>query len=246
MPIGEPLIHLVTTTSTMDEVAERAVQGMPEGLVVLADEQTSGRGRAGRGWTTAPGLGLTFSVLLRPVIAPDRITTLPLVLGIAVAEAVEQTALVRCDLKWPNDVLLGGHKLAGILITSRLQPSGLTVVAGIGLNVNETADDLPLTATSLLTTTGRTFKRLRLLRRVCDRIDHHYRMFLETDGRPDLSGWSDRAWLLDELVSINDNQRTVTGRMLGIDEQGALQIEHDGVVERIVAGDLTRGPRPAS
>jgi biotin-(acetyl-CoA carboxylase) ligase len=71
-------------------------------------------------------------------------------------------------------------------------------------------------------------------------------MFLETAGRPDLSGWSDRAWLLDELVSINDNQRTVTGRMLGIDEQGALQIEHDGLVERIVAGDLTRGPRPAS
>jgi BirA family biotin operon repressor/biotin-[acetyl-CoA-carboxylase] ligase len=246
MPIGEPLIHLDSTTSTMDEVAERANQNAPEGLVVLADEQSAGRGRAGRGWTTAPGLGLTFSVLFRPEIAPDRITTLPLVLGVAVAEAVEQTAQVQCDLKWPNDVLLGGHKLAGILITSRLQPGGLTVVAGIGLNVNEPADDLPLTATSLRAATGRTFKRLRLLRRICDRIDHHYRMFLETAGRPDLSGWSERAWLLDELVSINDNQRTITGRMLGIDEHGALQIEHSGTIERIVAGDLTRGPRPAS
>jgi BirA family biotin operon repressor/biotin-[acetyl-CoA-carboxylase] ligase len=245
MTIGEPLIHLATTTSTMDEVSERAKLGAPEGLVVLADEQTRGRGRAGRNWSSAVALGLTFSILFRPPVPPDRITTLPLLLGVAVAETVESVAEVGCDLKWPNDVLLGGHKLAGILVTSRVGAAAPTVVAGIGLNVNETTDDLPLTGTSLRVATGHEYDRVDLLRRLIERIRAHYRAFVETKGRPSLSAWTERAWFLDETVAVKDNNRTIVGRMLGIDETGALLIERGGTIEHIVAGDLTRGPRLA-
>src|SRR4051794_26667753 len=104
MPIGEPLIQLAQTTSTMDEVRSLADEGAPEGLTVVADVQTAGKGRAGRSWQSPAGTSLLLSVFLEPRVLSEKLTTLPLMIGVAVAEAIELVAPVICQLKWPNDV----------------------------------------------------------------------------------------------------------------------------------------------
>ena len=137
--------------------------GAPAGTVVVAEEQTAGRGRQGRSWSAPRGRGLTFSVLLRP--EPADLAMLPLAAAVAVCEACESVAAVECAIKWPNDVLIDGRKLAGILIESRPQ-EGWAVV-GIGINVNVSPDELgpelERTATSLQIETGAPVDRGRVL-----------------------------------------------------------------------------------
>ena len=151
------LRRVATTGSTNADLVALAAAGEPAGLVLVADEQTAGRGRLGRGWTAPPGSGLTFSVLLRPHRAAAHLGWLPLLTGLAVVEAVRSVTGVPAELKWPNDVVVRGDggegKLAGIL-AERLGGPGAgagAVVVGVGLNVSMSTDELPVhTATSLL------------------------------------------------------------------------------------------------
>jgi BirA family biotin operon repressor/biotin-[acetyl-CoA-carboxylase] ligase len=143
----------------------------PAGAVLVAEHQTAGRGRLARTWTSPPRAGLTFSVLLRPRVPPSRWAWLPLLTGVALQAAVEQTTGVRTVLKWPNDLLAaaGERKLAGILATG----SGETVVVGVGLNVTTSAAELPVaTGTSLALCGARTTDRSVLLAAVLRRLDH--------------------------------------------------------------------------
>ncbi len=245
MTIGEPILWLETTTSTMDDAARLAADGAPEGLVVVADEQTAGRGRAGRSWIAPAGTSLLLSILVRPLLPADRLLTLPLVTGVAVAEAVERFAHVQCQVKWPNDVLLNGQKLAGILISTKASVTGgAAVIIGIGINVTTPADALPPGAISLLTATGAAFDRRQLLNELLARFAARYQEFLDSAGRPDLAAWMDRAAYLGAMVEVQDGSRSIEGRLRGIDTSGALLLElADGSVRRIVAGDLVRGPK---
>ena len=246
MRIGEPVVWLPTTTSTMDDVTRLAAEGAAEGLVVVADEQTAGRGRGGRSWIAPPGSSLLLSVLLRPPLPAARLSTLPLVTGVAVAEAIEDVAGASCRLKWPNDVLLGDRKIAGILVTTQPGPDNrTTAIVGIGINVSTPLDALPHGAASLLTETGSVLDRKALLDALLTRLDCHYSAFLEASGRPDLAPWTTRAAYLGEMVEIRDDERRYTGWFRGVDADGALVLEiGDNTVRRIVAGDLVRGPRP--
>ena len=155
--------------STNALVADRARDGEPGGLVVVAEAQTAGRGRQGRTWTSPPRAGLTLSVLLRPSLPPERWPWLPLWGGVAVARAVREQTGVDAVLKWPNDVLVGGRKLCGLLAEV---PVPGAVVLGIGLNVTTRPDELPPGATSLLlegaTTTDRDTLLRALLRSLAD------------------------------------------------------------------------------
>src|SRR5215218_8906374 len=120
----------------MDEIDRLVGQGEPEGLVVVADRQTAGRGRAGRAWHSASGSGLLFSILLRPRKTPAEIADFPLIVGLAVAEAIDEIAGVRSSLKWPNDVLIDDKKVAGIVMTSRIMDETIDYLnIGIGINV---------------------------------------------------------------------------------------------------------------
>lgn len=244
--IGREIIHLGVVNSTMDEVAQRAATGAGEGLVVVADVQTAGRGRGGRVWLAPPGSSLLMSVLLRPTVAPERLSSLSLVAGVAVAEAIEQRG-ISSKLKWPNDVWLDGRKVAGILVTSRVGPDGIAAILGIGINVNVEAADLPPGATSLSAAVGATVPRDDLLQTVLSRLNATYQAFTSTAGRPDLSGWTRRAALIGEQVQVVDGAEHHSGEMLGIDRDGALMLRGiDGIPIRIIAGELTRGPRSAS
>jgi BirA family biotin operon repressor/biotin-[acetyl-CoA-carboxylase] ligase len=226
----------------MDEVESRARLGAPEGLVVVADHQTAGRGRAGRTWAASPGSGLLCSILLRPPLSPDRLSTLPLIAGIAVAEAIEDCAPVDCRLKWPNDVLIGGCKVAGVLLKATVAGGAVEwVVLGIGVNLTGEGEAVPPGATTIRMASGKTVDWSRLMERLLPRLQSHYDRFVLAGGRPDLSPWLARAALLNERVTVVDAGTPATGRFVGVDSDGALLLDEGGAIKRVVAGDLSRG-----
>ncbi len=142
--IGKPLLHLVETTSTNDEAKSRALDGAPEGLVVVADQQTRGRGRRGRAWSSEPGHGLYFSALLRPGWPAADAPWLGVLAGLAAWQAVRDLGATAATVKWPNDVLVGGRKLGGVLVEPRITAGRVEfAVLGIGINVAQADADWP-------------------------------------------------------------------------------------------------------
>lgn len=241
--IGREIIRLDSVSSTMDVVASHAASGAAEGLVVLANEQTAGRGRGGRAWTAPPGSSLLMSVLLRPAVPVERLASLDLVAGVAVAEALEMFG-VSPRLKWPNDVWLDGRKVAGVLVNTRVGRDGVAAILGIGINVNVSAADLPPGATSLDLAVGNAVSGEVVVLAVLTQLNIAYHTFIRESGKPSLDGWTTRAALRGELVQVADGPMHYSGEMLGIDETGALRLrDATGVIVKIVAGDLTRGPR---
>jgi BirA family biotin operon repressor/biotin-[acetyl-CoA-carboxylase] ligase len=189
------------TGSTNADLLERARDGVPEGLVLVAEEQTSGRGRMGRAWVSPPGAALTFSVLLRPAGVPaGRRGWLPLLAGVAVAVAARAVSGVDARLKWPNDVLVGEAKLAGILAEQAGSPQrfsserhGGAIVVGIGINVSTTRAELPsdrgaLGATSLLIEGAASLDRGALLTGVLGELERRYSVWNAAGGDPDACG----------------------------------------------------------
>ncbi|MEA2524780.1 MAG: BirA family transcriptional regulator [Thermomicrobiales bacterium] len=245
MRIGHTILSLPVTTSTMDDVDRHAQGGATEGLVVVADEQTAGQGRAGRSWSAPAGSALLCSILLRPSLPPNRLSTLPLVAGVAVAEAIEDCAPVSCRLKWPNDVWIDGRKVAGLLMKATTSVRSVDrVVLGIGINLTARSEDLAPGATSIWAASGVVIERSSLLDALLSRLQTQYDRFVDADGRPDLTPWRNRAALLDQMVTVEDAATRIGGRLHGVDDDGALLIDVAGELRRIVAGDLTRGPVP--
>jgi BirA family biotin operon repressor/biotin-[acetyl-CoA-carboxylase] ligase len=246
MNIGHRVIRLSTTTSTMDEIGRLAADGEPEGVVVCADFQTGGHGRAGRQWLAPPGSSLLCSILLRPSLPPSELVSLPLCFGVAVADAIEQLCGVPCQLKWPNDVLIKEKKVAGVLTTSRLTGESIDhLVVGIGVNVGATPDQLPPMATSISIEMARVVDRDDLLTVLLTYLDRQYRELVNSHGRFDSREWTRRAAFLGDKVFVRDGDVFVSGRFVGVDDTGALTLQlSDGTKKTFVAGDLVRGPRP--
>jgi BirA family transcriptional regulator, biotin operon repressor / biotin---[acetyl-CoA-carboxylase] ligase len=250
--IGTPgwLIHRYdTVTSTMDVARVLAQFGARDRTVVLSVEQTAGRGRGGRSWRSPAGTAVFCTIILRPPITSERLSTLPLLSGVAVAEAIEDVSGCDARLKWPNDVWLGADqnnaKVAGVLVTSSLHGNAVDfVLVGIGINVLVESDDLPQGATSIHAATGAAATPDEVFNALLHRFDRAYVDFVRTHGRPSLAGWRARAALLSEVVTVEDGSRSLTGIFSGIDEDGGLLIEEPGHrIQKVVAGDLVRGPR---
>jgi BirA family biotin operon repressor/biotin-[acetyl-CoA-carboxylase] ligase len=247
MIIGREIVRYDSVLSTMDVLAERAAGAAAEGLVVLADEQSAGRGRSGRTWVAPPGTSLLCSILLRPRVEPDCLGALSLMAGVAVANAIESLAPVRCSLKWPNDVLINNNKVAGILLQSRLNNSGVEFVnLGVGINVSTIDDALEPGATSLIASSGESISRELLLESLCQALDDQYASFISSGGRPSLAVWRERAAMIGERISIVRDYDALEGTLLGIDELGRLRLELDSTrVVLVDHGDVRRGPREA-
>ena len=234
------------TGSTSSDLADLARAGAPEGTLVVADHQVSGRGRLDRTWHTPPGTGIAVSMLFRPVDVPvSRWPWLPLLVGVAVAEAVHTGAAVPVTLKWPNDVVIEGRKLAGIL--AEVVPGG--VVVGVGLNVSVQAADLPPTATSLaLEGVARTctpegkqlaafVDRLDLLATLLVSVDQRYGWWRGLGGDPAATAAAYRP-LCTTLGSQVRVGLPSGGRLVGL----ALDIDHEGrLVVRTPSGDHAVG-----
>ena len=233
--------------STNAALVAAAAADEAEGAVLVAEHQVAGRGRLDRVWTSPPRAGLTVSFLLRPVVPATRRGWLPLLTGVALAEAVGEVTGVRASLKWPNDVLaLDGRKLAGILAES----SGTAVVVGVGLNVSTTADELPDTGTSLSGVTGATVDRAPVLLGFLRAVERRYRRWTAALGDPVSSGlaadylaWSSTVGG-EVVVSLPDGS-TLEGTARAVDWDGRLVVATpEGQVE-LASGDVrhVRGPR---
>jgi len=241
------VIHRASVASTMDEIDALGESGALSGTVVVAAEQTSGRGRAGRVWTAPPGSGLFFSILYRPDLDVSMLSSLPLHVGVAVAEAIEEVSGVACELKWPNDVLIDGRKVAGILVTTKLRGDRVRFAnIGIGINCTSEPDRLPSGATSILSATGQEMSPADLLPILLGRIERRFEAFESADGRLSLADWWKRAAFRGESVQVINDGVGITGVLTGIETDGALLLAGErGERIRVVAGDLTRGPRRA-
>jgi BirA family biotin operon repressor/biotin-[acetyl-CoA-carboxylase] ligase len=245
--LGSTIVHYPTIGSTNDlaaDLATRSASAEPnappnvEGLVVVADEQTAGRGRRGHTWFSPPGSGLYVSVVMTPGrarVEPARATTLlTLTAGVAIAEGIETASGLVVDLKWPNDVFVGRRKLAGILAE---KPAADFVVLGYGVNVGPMAypPEIAHRATSLETELGRAIDRHQLFAQTLSALARRYDDLL--DGRFDaiLDAWRRRA---PAATGARVRWAEQSGTTAGIDDQGALLVRTEQGVERIVSGEL--------
>jgi BirA family biotin operon repressor/biotin-[acetyl-CoA-carboxylase] ligase len=243
--IGRSLQVLAEVGSTNDVAMTAGRDGEPEGLTVLADRQTAGRGRRGRHWASAPGVGLYLSVLLRPSLPPRHMPLIGLLAGLAVADAFEEVAGLCPGLKWPNDVQLRGKKVAGILPELAADgPSESHVVLGIGLNLNHHAADFPQEvrgeATSLLLETGRAYHRGVVAGAVLNALDRWYQRFCGWEFPAILATYRRRSATLGRRVEVREEGEHWRGEAMDVDPDGALLVRVPaGVVRRVLAGDVS-------
>lgn len=233
---GIPLVWIEEAESTNDVARELADAGVPEGAVVVARRQTRGRGRRGRTWASPPG-GLWTTVLLRPAISSGW-GRLMLAVAVAAAEAVEAHAGIRVGVRWPNDLVVGGRKVAGFLA----EAGGGAVLVGVGINVNVPLEALPADladrATSLHLVCGRPQDIAGLLKGLLSRLEHWYDIWL-AGGAGMVEAWSLRDAVCGARVVVGEGDAAVEGVADGVDEDGALRVQQPGgVVTRVVAGDL--------
>jgi len=253
--IGSRVVYFPCIGSTNDVAQALASSGGPEGAVVMADEQTAGRGRRGHDWFSPPGSGLYVSVVLDPARAvadPDRAMRLiTMTAGLALAEGIETQTGLRADIKWPNDLLVGRRKLAGILAEGVAPDDAgpgssraLRVVLGYGINVEEAAypPSLRDRATSLASELGRGIDRAAVLAGTLAALSTRYRDLL--DGKYDaiLDGWRARAkGVAGAAVEWDTPSGVRSGITEGVDREGALLVRSGAIIERIVSGELRWG-----
>ncbi|MBG7608360.1 MAG: biotin--[acetyl-CoA-carboxylase] ligase [Verrucomicrobia bacterium] len=220
--------------STNDELRALAEKGTAEGLVLIAENQTAGRGRRGAEWFSPAGEGLAFSVLLKPTASKDFWSRLSLATGLAVAEAVEKFVPLA-EIKWPNDVLVNGRKIAGILVEAGKD----FVIVGIGININSMDFPGELTATSLAIESGQEVERPAVLLEVVKRLSIHADR-IDQSFENTMDGVRQRCWLTGKLVRFTCSGVGKTGLVKGLGSGGELLVEIGGKLERIVQADEVR------
>jgi BirA family biotin operon repressor/biotin-[acetyl-CoA-carboxylase] ligase len=244
-PFAQRVVHHFKTGSTMNDAAALAVAGEPHGTIVVAEEQTAGRGRFGRAWHSEKGAGLYFSMILRPPLPAAYAAMLTLVAGLAVREALSAVTGRQCDVRWPNDVLLEGKKCAGILLELTAEPERIKyVILGVGINVNQTElpSELRDEATSLQITCGRSFVRAKVLAAVLQSLDHSLSRLLMPGGRAATVAEFERCstFARGRRVRIEEAGEEITGVTDGLDGAGYLLLRRDdtGAIEPIYTGKL--------
>lgn len=238
--MDEHLIICREVGSTQDLAREMALSGEPEGTAVMALTQTHGRGRMGRSWISPPGRNLALSVILRPTLAPSEAALLGLLTSIAVAETVESAGVPEAQLRWPNDVLVGGKKIAGILSEATVDEKHIEfVIVGVGLNVNSQEADFPkdlrTPATSVLRCTGVESDLEGMARSVLKNLNSLYRQ-VKKQGCGFITELWEQRWPHRGVRLIHER---ITGWGHGIDTNGALLLRtEDGRVERVTSGEV--------
>lgn len=241
MTLEPNIVRFASLPSTNTEVAQRALAGAAEGLVIVAGEQTAGRGRLDRQWVSPSGAGLYFSILLRPKAPPADWSVLPLMAAVAVHDALFEACGLETDIKWPNDILAGDCKLCGILAEA-IESS--VVVVGIGINLTADAfpPELKTVATSVQQATGRPPDSESLLLALTRALAHRYETFCEESGSAAIiSEWTRRSsYAAGKRVRVTCVNQEFCGMTCGLESDGALRVETDAGESKIVrAGDVT-------
>lgn len=240
---GKHIHHFFTIGSTNDAALEMGNAGAPHGTVVLAEQQTAGRGRVGRPWHSEKSNGIYMSVLLRPALTPVEAPLITLAAGLAARDAVAEQTGTAPDLRWPNDLLLNGKKLGGILTEMHAEPDRVHfVVVGIGINVNH--ETLPAElrgqATSLRLETGRAQSRNELVVRMLRALDGYYTEFLRQGGEAILRRFAEvSSYCEGKRVRVATAKETFLATTAGLEPTGVLRVRREnGKTEPVLAGDV--------
>jgi BirA family transcriptional regulator, biotin operon repressor / biotin---[acetyl-CoA-carboxylase] ligase len=240
---GKRIYHFFKVTSTNLVMLELAHAGEPEGAVVLAEEQTAGRGRAGRTWQSERAAGIYVTVLLRPRLAPVQAPLLTMMAGLSAHAAIQAVTGLEVDVKWPNDLLIRGKKVGGILTEMHAEPGAVRfVIVGIGLNVNQEnfSGELGSIATSLRAETGKQESRLEVLVRLLREFETDYNRFLR-EGTASVTNRFEKvsSYANGKRVRVTNGSESFAGTTAGLGAEGLLQVKRDdGQVVTVIAGDV--------
>lgn len=241
---GESIVFYEEIGSASDEAKRLAREGKQEGLLVLAEKQTAGRGRFSRKWHSPEKTGLYCSLILRPSISLSKIPLLTILAGVAVLETIQNETSLSPLIKWPNDVLINGKKICGILTESVSKHSRIEfAVLGIGVNINNKMEEFPENirsgSTSLRIEAGKDINREKFLSSLMYYLEKNYAGFLEEDNENILKFWRENNETLGEKVTAYRGTRVVSGLAKDIDENGNLLIQlNNGNVEKVSSGEL--------
>jgi BirA family biotin operon repressor/biotin-[acetyl-CoA-carboxylase] ligase len=245
---GKHIHHFYKIGSTNTQAMAAAAEGAAEGSVFLAEEQTAGRGRAAHAWHSVRSAGIYCSVVLRPALPPSDVLVLSLAAGLAVHAAIQQIdARVPVDLKWPNDVLIAGKKVCGILTEMNAEATRVRyIVVGIGINVNHASfpKEIAEQATSLKLASGSEWSRVELVAALLKSLDREYR---ELCGDPEarrsiLRRFAEcSSWVRGKKVRIEENDWSFEGTTAGLDERGFLQVHTSSGMQTVLSGTVRAG-----
>jgi BirA family transcriptional regulator, biotin operon repressor / biotin---[acetyl-CoA-carboxylase] ligase len=241
---GKRVYHFFKTDSTNRVAMELGHSGEPEGAIVLAEEQTAGRGRSGRSWHSEHGMGLYVTLLLRPRLSPVQAPLLTMLAGLCAHGAIRTQTGLNVELKWPNDIMMGGKKIGGILTEMYAEPNQVHfVIVGIGINVNQEKfpAELCSLATSLRKETTRMHSRLELLVRLLSEFENDYNRFLREGPEFVVNRFeSVSSFANGRQVRVEAGKDTYVGTTAGLSPDGLLLVRKvDGTVMTVIAGDVT-------
>jgi len=240
--LGREILSYKKVDSTNTVAYSLAEKGMKEGAVVLADEQTGGKGRHGRKWASPPKSGIYLSCILRPDIAPNEIAGITLLAAVAVAKSIRGLTGLDALIKWPNDILVDGKKVCGILTEMKAEQDRVDfVVLGIGININTKIKHLPNNATSIREEMDKKDgpSRVEFTKRILESLEEEYVLMKKKGFGPVIDEWKEFSSMLGSRVRIVLPNRKIEGIAHDIDRDGALVVRFDsGVLEKVLSGDV--------
>jgi BirA family transcriptional regulator, biotin operon repressor / biotin---[acetyl-CoA-carboxylase] ligase len=242
--IGRNIHYEESVESTQKIAHHLAYENVPEGTVIIADEQLSGRGRMERKWHSPKYTGIWMSLILRPNIPLTKSPQLTLLTAVSVVQAIEEMTDLVPEIKWPNDILINGKKVTGILTELQAEADRIhSIIIGIGMNVNQKKEDFPLelqeTASSLLIETGESVSRAQIIRSIFKNFESLYLLYLEKGFFPIKLLWEGYAVSIGKNLRARTLTNTIEGKALGITDEGVLKIEDDtGVIHHVYSADI--------
>ena len=238
------ILHFETVDSTMPIAHREAQEGAADGTVIVAEEQTSGKGRLARPWMSTAGKGIWMSVILKPDIPPHKAPQFTLIAAVSVCRAIREVSGTDARIKWPNDLLINGRKVTGILTELQADPDRVqAIIIGVGINVNQQPGDFPEELRSIATSVGheagQKIDRARLAAEVLRRLGEYSRLYLKEGFPPIKRMWEEDAVTIGRRVKAVTMRETLTGTAVGITDDGVLELRlDDGTVRGIYSADI--------
>lgn len=238
--IGRKIYYFDSVTSTMDVAMKLGIEGAVEGSLILAEAQTQGKGRLGRGWLSPRYKGIYFSLILKPDILPHQAPIFTLLVAVSLCEAIKVAFGIDAQIKWPNDILIGNKKLGGILTELNAETDEINfMVIGVGLNVNNDKKTLINTATSLYEQLKQNTNRIILLQEILRKIESNYSLFNDRGVSSIIDKWREHSITLGRRVKAYCHKQHIEGEVFDIDCDGGLLIRKDsGTTVKVMAGDI--------
>ncbi|WP_456274253.1 biotin--[acetyl-CoA-carboxylase] ligase [Bacillus sp. AK031] len=242
--VGRTIEYVESAPSTQKIAHALAQEGAKEGTAVIADEQTEGRGRLLRSWHSPKGTGIWMSIILKPQLPPQKAPQFTLIAAVAVVQAIEEVAGLSPEIKWPNDILLHGRKVTGILTELQAEADKInSIIIGIGMNVNQETEDFPeelqTIATSLAMEKGEKISRAKLIQKVMEKLEMYYDLYMEKGFTPIKLLWESYAASIGRQITARTITGSIHGKALGINEDGVLRIEDtEGRIHEVYSADI--------